>query len=228
MKPLVLWRVKSIRNRIDKVYSSDKDPIHDMLLDLPHIVGTLSGYLGSPALRAAFTCSKMERLTGLWERLGELSQRPGAAPTPKTSLPTRLSHSSPGATCIVQRLRLIFCFTLCNLLSANVLIPNMWTFKDGENMTELQCRAEIHCENVLQSSLCKNCLSATKVGRQRHFPRSGLNICPPKSKRQFCKTFGKLYIDSRERNFFETWQWPCCRHTINCAFRSSFGVSVVG
>ena len=135
MKPLVLWRVKSIRNRIDKVYSSDKDPIHDMLLDLPHIVGTLSGYLGSPALRAAFTCSKMERLTGLWERLGELSQRPGAAPTPKTSLPTRLSHSSPGATCIVQRLRLIFCFTLCNLLSANVLIPNMWTFKDGESMT---------------------------------------------------------------------------------------------
>ena len=85
MKPLVLWRVKSIRNRIDKVYSSDKDPIHDMLLDLPHIVGTLSGYLGSPALRAAFTCSKMERLTGLWERLGELSQRPGAAPTPKSS-----------------------------------------------------------------------------------------------------------------------------------------------
>ena len=75
MKPLVLWRVKSIRNRIDKVYSSDKDPIHDMLLDLPNIVGTLSGYLGSPALRAAFTCSKMERLTGLWERLGELSQR---------------------------------------------------------------------------------------------------------------------------------------------------------
>ena len=141
MKPLVLWRVKSIRNRIDKVYSSDKDPIHDMLLDLPHIVGTLSGYLGSPALRAAFTCSKMERLTGLWERLGELSQRPGAAPnsqsqTPlRTSLPTRLSHSSPGATCIVQRLRLIFCFTLCNLLSANVLIPNMWTFKDGESMT---------------------------------------------------------------------------------------------
>ena len=82
---ILLWRVKSIRNRSDKVYSSDKDPIHDMLLDLPHIVGTLSGYLGSPALRAAFTCSKMERLTGLWERLGELSQRPGAAPTPKSS-----------------------------------------------------------------------------------------------------------------------------------------------